>query len=207
MTDDNHGQQNPSAFANRNAQFNIPTVGRENFHSGFIPSTYGLGQISPSMIPPRSGQNLIAFPEQASPTSPFIASLACANATTNGAWDQPFDPNAQLVTPLYETSNYGQYSPNGYTDTNYGNFNGGPQHFPPATQSATPFIPNQPNVVSSKPYLCSSGCGKSFTRKADMQRHNRLHGPPSLWCNVQGCTKSFYRNDKFQEHIKTHQNH
>ena len=56
------------------------------------------------------------------------------------------------------------------------------------------------SVTRLKTHFCPSGCGKSFTREADMQRHNRLHRPPTLWCDVQGCNKSFYRKDKLMDH-------
>lgn len=203
---DLHPEHDPSAFANQNAQFAIPAVGRETFHPDPLPSTYDFGQISPSMIPLHWSQNRNTIPvEQALPTSPFSPSLESGNSTTNPIWDQSFVLNADLLLPSYGTSNYGQYSPNGYTNASYGNFDSGPSQFPPLpTQPATIFNPNQPNMTSSKPYACPSGCGKSFTRKADMQRHDRGHGPSSLWCNVQECNKGFYRKDKLDEHMKTH---
>ncbi|CAF9938002.1 MAG: hypothetical protein HETSPECPRED_000737 [Heterodermia speciosa] len=206
MTDDNHWQQNPSVFANRNEHFNIPTGGRENFHSTSIHPIYGLG----------------AIPEQASPTSPFMPPLPSANPTANGVGDQifdldaflasasyqssndTFDPNVNIAVPSYRVGSHTNYGFNSPANTGYGHSNGGPYQSIPPPDPVPTLIPRQTSTTSSNRFSCPT-CGKTFTRKADMQRHKRLHGKPSLQCNVQGCTKGFYRNDKLQEHIKTHQ--
>ena len=206
MADDNLSEQNLSAFANPNANFNTTPISRETFHPAPFRSARDFGQFSASMIPLRPNQSYNTTPvEQALPTSLFSLSLEPGTAATNLVWDQAFDPNTGLVFPLYETSNYGQYSPNVYTNASYCNFNREPSQFSTfSTLPATICSSNQPNTTSSRPYSCSF-CGKYFTRKADMQRHNGIHGPRSLQCNVQGCNKAFYRKDKLDEHMKTHQ--
>ena len=57
-------------------------------------------------------------------------------------------------------------------------------------------------------YKCiHAGCNWSFTRKGDMERHTRTHGPPLYFGPVDECkycTKGFTRKDKRDSHARTH---
>ena len=70
-------------------------------------------------------------------------------------------------------------------------------------QPATVCISNQPNMTSSKLYICP-GCGISFTQFANMERHRRsVHRSPFIKrCNVQGCHRGFGRREKLMDHMK-----
>ncbi|MCJ1306245.1 hypothetical protein MMC08_009064 [Hypocenomyce scalaris] len=61
---------------------------------------------------------------------------------------------------------------------------------------------------NNKRYPCLHACGKTFARKGDMQRHTKLHGPPTLWCPQEGCKhnnlKGFHRKDTLATHLRTH---
>ena len=204
-------EQSPSTFANKNAQVTVPAVGHETCNAPFP----DFGPSSSRMIPLHSNQSYYATPVgQASPTSPFSASVGSANATINQVWDEPFDrnadqvlhsygtsndafgPNAYLVSPSYATSTYGIDIPNGCTNAY--------QPITPFTQSAAAFVPNQTSTLmpGSKPHSCRVGCGQSFGRRTDMERHAKSHEPRRLWCDR--CSRGFYRKDKLEEHMKVH---
>lgn len=181
-----------------------------------------------SFCPANSGQNIysnhlptmnasylnrnqnLANVEQPIFTSPFSASLGFNDPRSNLQGHQPLTANLSQGYSSYATQQHGQGSFNGYMNPGYANFGGG--SFQPAIPS-TPFgvtpIPTNASPTSAKPYPCSFGCGQFFARKGDMERHARTHGPPTLWCDVDGCTrqKGFHRKDKLRDHRKTHESH
>ena len=102
----------------------------------------------------------------------------------------------------------GHPSPRGDTIPSNTDFSSGSFQpvFIPLQHPAVP-IPTEPSRPNSKIYACSFGCGKSFGRKGDMERHAKSHGPRTLRCNFAGCGKHFYRKDKLGDHSKIHTTH
>ena len=47
-------------------------------------------------------------------------------------------------------------------------------------------IASSPDPLRSSPrrFQCWHGCGKSFIRKSDAERHTRIHDPPNLFCPI-----------------------
>jgi uncharacterized Zn-finger protein len=74
----------------------------------------------------------------------------------------------------------------------------------PLTASLPSAVTNAPGTgteQSSIRYPCS-GCMRTFSRKADRDRHARSHNPNSLRfsCPSLHCSREFPRNDKLMEH-------
>ena len=56
-------------------------------------------------------------------------------------------------------------------------------------------------ITQGQRFPCPAGrCDKTFTRKADADRHLRKYGPPKYHCS--GCGRGFYRRDKMADHQK-----
>ncbi|CCD44623.1 similar to transcription factor Zn, C2H2 [Botrytis cinerea T4] len=75
----------------------------------------------------------------------------------------------------------------------------GQQATPPA-----PVIGSFANHVAPAPrFACDSiGCGKTFGRQSDCNRHMRKHGALEYSCPALGCGKEFYRRDKLVDHAR-----
>ncbi|CAL3970269.1 unnamed protein product [Diplocarpon coronariae] len=54
--------------------------------------------------------------------------------------------------------------------------------------------------METRQHICSSGCGKAFSRKEHLARHEKTHDPENLLlCQV--CKREFNRNDSLQRHL------
>ena len=65
------------------------------------------------------------------------------------------------------------------------------------------------NKDPSKPYVCTSRCGKSFRKKASWRKHEEINFPPELWlCSVGSCkdkpsnARVRFRKDHFRIHLR-----
>ncbi|KAG9230728.1 hypothetical protein BJ875DRAFT_487674 [Amylocarpus encephaloides] len=64
----------------------------------------------------------------------------------------------------------------------------------PATAESLPDVGNRQTCDHP-------GCGRTFTRRADLARHKKeLHGPTNYPCPDLGCLRAFRRRDKLHEH-------
>ena len=205
-------EQNLLAFPNQNANFNAPSISSETYNSTPFYEIHDSGRLSTRMIPLHSLQSYDAIPvEQASSASPFLTSLGSGNSSNHLISDQSLDLGGDLAFPVCDTSHHEPYGLHNSTTACYSNFDSAPlQPLSPPTQPSTIFGPNwtvETPVTGPKLHFCPFGCRKPFARKADMERHTRSHGPPSLQCGARGCSKGFYRKDKLNEHMKTHKKH
>lgn len=77
-----------------------------------------------------------------------------------------------------------------------------------ANVSATPIGPPGRNMaigVAPGRVDCPRGCGKSYGRKCDADRHAKSHDVRDIACRAESCGKMFYRRDKMEDHHrKTH---
>ncbi|KAF7889743.1 uncharacterized protein EAF02_002158 [Botrytis sinoallii] len=75
----------------------------------------------------------------------------------------------------------------------------GQQATPPA-----PLIGSFANHVAPAPrFACNSiGCGKTFGRQSDCNRHMKKHEAPEYSCPEPGCGREFYRRDKVKDHAQ-----
>ena len=64
----------------------------------------------------------------------------------------------------------------------------------------------QKTVNGKKTYCClSSGCGKIFKFKSEMERHLTIHSPQRPYaCSFADCQKSFKRPDALSNHMRIH---
>ncbi|THV52461.1 hypothetical protein BGAL_0078g00100 [Botrytis galanthina] len=74
-------------------------------------------------------------------------------------------------------------------------------------QQATPPAPltgSFANHVAPAPrFACNSiGCGKTFGRQSDCNRHMKKHEAPEYSCPEPGCGREFYRRDKVMDHAR-----
>lgn len=59
----------------------------------------------------------------------------------------------------------------------------------------------------TRPFACTSGCGKKFGKKAEWKRHEEMNHPPKGWrCRFMGCQNErksvYFRRDKFGRHLR-----
>ena len=135
-------------------------------------------------------------------TSPSFTSMSSEYPIVNSYMAQPFYPSVSEGFPSHTTDPQKPYSFNAQTDTSYSQFDDGlPQHSMFGTHSRSTHSPAGTARTSEKPHACPFGCGKSFGRKGDMERHARVHSAPTLWCHAAGCNRGFYRKDKLDEHV------
>ncbi|KAF7954399.1 hypothetical protein EAE96_005522 [Botrytis aclada] len=75
----------------------------------------------------------------------------------------------------------------------------GQQATPPA-----PLIGSFVNHVAPAPrFACNSiGCGKTFGRQSDRNRHMKKHGAAEYSCPAPRCGRQFYRRDKVMDHAR-----
>ncbi|TEY61120.1 hypothetical protein BOTCAL_0174g00020 [Botryotinia calthae] len=75
----------------------------------------------------------------------------------------------------------------------------GQQATPPA-----PVIGSFVNHVAPAPrFACDFiGCGKTFGRRSDCNRHMKKHEAPEYSCPTLGCGREFYRRDKMMDHAR-----
>ncbi|TGO28522.1 hypothetical protein BPAE_0026g00110 [Botrytis paeoniae] len=75
----------------------------------------------------------------------------------------------------------------------------GQQATPPA-----PLIGSFANHVAPAPrFACNFiGCGKTFGRQSDCNRHMKKHEAPDYTCPASGCGREFYRRDKVMDHAR-----
>ncbi|KAK8906570.1 hypothetical protein QC760_005158 [Botrytis cinerea] len=72
-----------------------------------------------------------------------------------------------------------------------------------ATPSAPVIGPFANHVAPAPRFACDSiGCGKTFGRQSDCNRHMKKHGAPEYSCPALGCGKEFYRRDKLVDHAR-----
>ena len=88
-----------------------------------------------------------------------------------------------------------------------------------ASSSPDPLSPFNQNLSQSKRkrasrqgqprrFLCPhDGCGKSYSRKEHLARHELNHNPTQIYrCEVEGCGRTFVRPDLFDRHKNKHAN-
>lgn len=204
LLDERHQDQHTSSLLTMNTRFDSSVAG-QRFHSGDLGQSYDFGHFPTRTNPldPRQGYG-VTPDEQAPHSSQFLAPSDFGNPATN--LPQFFNPSIGQETSTYATQQYDPYNVDGYPDTSNTNFNS--NHFQPTLPSIQPEAVSNtagPSMTNAKPHSCRYGCGKSFTRKGDMKRHARAHGPSTLWCDVDGCTKGFTRKDKLKEHQRKHE--
>ncbi|KAF7898414.1 hypothetical protein EAF00_004860 [Botryotinia globosa] len=75
----------------------------------------------------------------------------------------------------------------------------GQQATPPA-----PLIGSFANHVAPAPrFACNFiGCGKTFGRQSDCNRHMKKHEAPDYSCPEPGCGRELYRRDKVMDHAR-----
>ncbi|KAF5872952.1 uncharacterized protein Bfra_008229 [Botrytis fragariae] len=75
----------------------------------------------------------------------------------------------------------------------------GQQATPPA-----PLIGSFANNIAPAPrFACNFiGCGKTFGRQSDCNRHMKKHEAPEYSCHAPGCGREFYRRDKMMDHAR-----
>jgi hypothetical protein len=59
------------------------------------------------------------------------------------------------------------------------------------------------NAAARGPYICTSGCGTNFKRKADWRRHEDTNFPIEKWaCPLTGCVQEFPRRHRLKAHVQ-----
>lgn len=121
--------------------------------------------------------------------SPFIAANAAnANGIGNGFHDQ--FPTTGYQGHLLTTGL------NDHFNTQMGAAVDFPAAFLHAAESNIDLAPQRPTCAQ---------CGRSFTRKADLDRHTKSHqaGSKTFKCRaVKGCAYGSHRKDKLSEHVR-----
>jgi len=204
LLDERHPDQQTSSFLTISTRSDGHVAG-QSFHPADLGQSYDIGHFPTRTNShyPRQGYG-VTPDEQAAYSPQFLAALNSGNSVTN--LRQPFEHSMDQGISTCATQQHEQYKFNGYPNTSYTSFNS--NSFQPTLHSTQPeAISNtaDPSMTNAKPHSCPYGCGKSFARKGDMERHARAHGPSSLWCDVDGCNKGFYRKDKLKEHQRKHQ--
>ncbi|KAI9641961.1 hypothetical protein NHQ30_009830 [Ciborinia camelliae] len=74
---------------------------------------------------------------------------------------------------------------------------------PIGRRAIPPAGPVHNNVTPAPRFACNSvGCGKTFGRQGDCDRHMKKHGTFEYSCPEPGCPKQFYRRDKMKDHAR-----
>lgn len=120
-----------------------------------------------------------------------------------GANFQYPNPSLPMMSPFAADTNgngyQGQFPANSF-DNQWGAAVEFPNAFHAVATNATPFDIGPP--IPPRP-TCTE-CNQTFGRKADLDRHARIHQADSnvFQCQVEGCKYSNYRKDKLDEHVK-----
>ena len=171
---------------------------------------YGPNHYSPSIDEPYLYRNDVpTLLEQYALTSPSFTSMSSGYPVANPHMAESSDPSMSQGFPSYTMNPQEPYIFNAHTNPGYSQLDTGfPQHSVSATHSESSHDPAGTTRTNEKPHACRFGCGKSFRRKGDMERHAGVHSARTLWCQVAGCNSAFYRKDKLDEHVlKKHRTH
>ena len=201
--------QSDSANTRVNSQLASEGIS-QGFSSASSHGSYGPNHYSPSMEEPYLYRNDVpTHLEQYALTSPFFTSMSSGYPVANSHMAEPSDPSMSQGFPSYTIYRQEPYIFNAHTNPGYSQLDTGfPQHSVSATHSESFHNPAGTTLTNEKPHACRFGCGKSFRRKGDMERHAGVHSAPTLWCQVADCNSAFYRKDKLDEHVsKKHRRH
>lgn len=147
---------------------------------------------SPYMIPPMNDFTPVYDHPTLATSIPSSASSTCSSIY--GSMAQP----EEVPMPIYPLSRYDSY-PDSPSQTKY---------VRPFLASPKPCHTNLFMYRPTKPYPCDS-CGKSFTRVADLKRHqSSVHNPVFRNCPVEHCSRKgsngFPRQDHLVEHLRSY---
>lgn len=204
LLDEMHPDQQTSSSLTMSTRFDGQVAG-QSFHPADLGQSYGIGHFPTRTNSLYASQGYGVTPNEQALYSPqSLAPLNPGNPVTN--LRQPLDLSIDQGFSAYATQQHEQYNLNGYPNTSHTSYNSNSfQPTLPSTQPEAIFNTANPSMTNAKPHSCPYGCGKSFARKGDMERHAGAHGPSSLWCDVDGCHKGFYRKDKLREHQRRHE--
>ena len=175
----------------------------QSFNSAFSYGNYGPNHYLTNMEEPylhqKDGPTLF---DRSALTSPPFTSMSSGYPTVNSYMAEPFYPSVSQGLRSHTSDPQEPYSFNTQTNASYSQLDSDlPQHSVSATHSGGTHFSSGTASTSEKPHACPSGCGKSFRRKGDMERHAGVHSAPTLWCPAAGCNRGFYRKDKLDEHV------
>ena len=209
MLDDRYQARNTSNSLTAYTPFESQ-IASQGLFSPSYPTTFETDHYLARTNPTGPFQDSSVVPvSQASFSSPYSSMLRSGSPGVNAQEHHSFGFSGNEGISSNMADRPAQYNFDGVSNTGYTD---------PSCSLHQPTIPTSrleifsdlatASKTSAKPYLCSFGCGRSFTRKGDMERHAKSHGERNLWCSVSGCHSRFYRTDKLKEHVKKwHEKH